>query len=53
MTEPMTSNVTDTALLFEGGGMRAALTSAVVAELLRERITWTSWPASRRARPTP
>ena len=38
MTEPMTSNVTDTALLFEGGGMRAALTSAVVAELLRERI---------------
>ena len=38
MTEPMTSNVTDTALLFEGGGMRAALTSAVVAELLRQRI---------------
>ena len=38
MTEPMTSNVTDTALLFEGGGMRASLTSAVVAELLRERI---------------
>ena len=38
MTQPMTSNVTDTALLFEGGGMRAALTSAVVAELLRERV---------------
>ena len=38
MHEPLTSNVTDTALLFEGGGMRAAYTSAVVAELLRERI---------------
>ncbi|MFB1428446.1 patatin family protein [Micrococcus endophyticus] len=38
MRTPMTSNVTDTALLFEGGGMRASLTSAVVAELLRERI---------------
>lgn len=38
MTARMTSNVTDTALLFEGGGMRASLTSAVVAELLRERI---------------
>ena len=38
MGTPMTSNVTDTALLFEGGGMRASLTSAVVAELLRERI---------------
>lgn len=38
MTTPLTSNVTDTALLFEGGGMRASVTSAVVAELLRERI---------------
>ena len=38
MRSPMTSNVTDTALLFEGGGMRASLTSAVVAELLRGRI---------------
>ena len=38
MHEPLTSNVTDVALLFEGGGMRASYTSAVVAELLRERI---------------
>lgn len=34
MSEPLTSNVTDTALVFEGGGMRASLTSAVVATLL-------------------
>ncbi|MDY6054598.1 patatin family protein [Micrococcus sp.] len=38
MEQTLTSTVTDTALLFEGGGMRASLTSAVVAELLRERI---------------
>lgn len=31
-------NVTDTALLFEGGGMRAAYTSAVVTQLLRAGI---------------
>lgn len=30
----LTSNVTDTALVFEGGGMRAAYTSAVVTTLL-------------------
>ena len=30
----ITSNVTDTALVFEGGGMRAAYTAAVVAALL-------------------
>lgn len=35
---PITSNVTDTALLFEGGGMRASYTSAVVVELLRAGI---------------
>ncbi|WP_338420100.1 patatin family protein [Raineyella fluvialis] len=34
----MTSNVTDTALIFEGGGMRASYTSAVVVELLRAGI---------------
>ncbi|MDO5635077.1 MAG: patatin family protein [Micrococcus sp.] len=34
----LSSNVTDTALIFEGGGMRAAYTSAVVAELLRTQI---------------
>lgn len=38
MPAPLTSNVTDTALLFEGGGMRASYTSAMVAELLREGI---------------
>lgn len=31
---PLTSAVTDTALIFEGGGMRAAYTSALVATLL-------------------
>lgn len=36
--EALTSNVTDTALLFEGGGMRASHTSAVVAELLRAGV---------------
>ncbi|MDR2929962.1 MAG: patatin family protein [Propionibacteriaceae bacterium] len=30
----MTSNITDTALIFEGGGMRASYTAAVVATLL-------------------
>lgn len=37
MTE-LTSNVTDTALVFEGGGMRAAYTSAVVATLVEAGI---------------
>lgn len=37
MTE-LTSNVTDTALIFEGGGMRAAYTSAVVATLVEEGV---------------
>nr|NLD39897.1 patatin family protein [Actinomycetales bacterium] len=32
------SNVTDVALIFEGGGMRAAYTSAVVAEMLAQGI---------------
>ena len=32
------SNITDTALIFEGGGMRAAYTSAVVTTLLSEGI---------------
>ena len=30
--------MTDTALIFEGGGMRAALTSAMVIRLLEEEI---------------
>lgn len=34
----LTSNVHDTALIFEGGGMRAAYTAAVVVELLRQNI---------------
>lgn len=36
--EPLTSNVTDTALIFEGGGMRASYTSAVVVALLEAGI---------------
>lgn len=38
MDRVMASNVTDTALVFEGGGMRASYTSAVVVELLRAGI---------------
>lgn len=34
----LTSNVTDTALIFEGGGMRASYSAAVVAALLRAGI---------------
>ncbi|NLT31562.1 MAG: patatin family protein [Propionibacterium sp.] len=37
-TAPLTSNVTDVALVFEGGGMRASYTSAVVVALLRAGI---------------
>ncbi|WP_225733551.1 patatin family protein [Pseudoclavibacter sp. CFCC 13611] len=33
-------NVTDTALIFEGGGMRAACTAPVVAGLVRENINF-------------
>ena len=35
---PLVSNVTDTALVFEGGGMRNAYTAAVVSELLAEGL---------------
>lgn len=38
VAENLTSNVHDTALIFEGGGMRASVTSAVVVELLRAGI---------------
>ncbi len=34
----LTSNVTDTALVFEGGGMRASYTAAVVVALLQAEI---------------
>ncbi|HET9126931.1 MAG TPA: patatin family protein [Propionibacteriaceae bacterium] len=37
-TGQVTSNVTDTALIFEGGGMRASYTSAVVVTLLAAGI---------------
>ncbi|PID53379.1 MAG: patatin family protein [Micrococcales bacterium] len=37
-TSTLTSNVTDTALVFEGGGMRGAYTSAVVRTLLNDGI---------------
>ena len=37
-TRPLTSNVTDTALVFEGGGMRASYTSAVAVTLLQAGI---------------
>lgn len=39
-----TSNVTDTALIFEGGGMRASYTSAMVAEMIRGEI-FVDWVA--------
>lgn len=38
MAENLANNVHDTALIFEGGGMRAALTSAVAIELLNAGI---------------
>lgn len=38
MTAPLATNVHDVALIFEGGGMRASYTSAVVATLIREGI---------------
>ena len=38
MTAPLSSNVHDVALVFEGGGMRASYTAAVVATLLRQGI---------------
>lgn len=38
MPTPITSNITDTALIFEGGGMRAAYTSAVVAEFIQQGL---------------
>lgn len=45
MAEPeLASNVTDTALIFEGGAMRASYTAAVVAELVRARI-FVDWVA--------
>ncbi len=40
----MESNVKDTALIFEGGGMRAAYTAAVVTEMLKQRI-YLDWVA--------
>lgn len=40
----LTSNVTDTALIFEGGGMRAAYTSAVVTILLEGGV-FVDWVA--------
>lgn len=38
MAPELSSNITDTALIFEGGGMRAAYTCAVVQELLRREM---------------
>ena len=38
LTSHLTSNVVDTALIFEGGGMRASYTAAVVATLLKEQL---------------
>lgn len=36
--QSLDSNVKDTALIFEGGGMRAAYTAAAVSELIRNRV---------------
>lgn len=38
MPAPLTTNVHDVALIFEGGGMRASFTSAVVSTLITEGI---------------
>ena len=38
MADRLHSNITGTALIFEGGGMRASYTSAVVATLLAEEL---------------
>ncbi len=38
LNEPLTNNVLDTALIFEGGGMRNSYTAPVVNELLRQGI---------------
>ncbi len=38
MSPPLSTNVNDVALIFEGGGMRASYTAAVVATLLNEGI---------------
>ena len=40
MTTSFDPNITDVALIFEGGGMRAAYTAAVVTRLLEEGINF-------------
>lgn len=40
MTTSLDPNITDVALIFEGGGMRAAYTAAVVTRLLEEGINF-------------
>ena len=45
VTEPVeTTRISDTALIFEGGGMRASLTSAMVVTLLRAGLSF-DWVA--------
>lgn len=44
MTPDTTTRISDTALIFEGGGMRASLTSAMVVTLLKARIDF-DWVA--------
>lgn len=45
MVEPvLESNVKDTALIFEGGGMRASYTAAAVTELVRQQV-FVDWVA--------
>jgi predicted patatin/cPLA2 family phospholipase len=44
MPQELTTNVDDVALIFEGGGMRAAYTAAVVQTLLAENLNF-SWVA--------
>ncbi len=42
MPQSLTTNIDDVALVFEGGGMRAAHTSAVVQELIANEL-WFDW----------
>lgn len=47
MEDDLTNNITDCALVFEGGGYRAAYTAAIANALLREGCTSTSSVVSR------
>ncbi len=53
MTTSFDPNITDVALIFEGGGMRAAYTAAVVTRLLEEGINLVPFMASPQGQAIP